>query len=143
MTIHEITQAILNADVRALSDAQLELAEAVLHEAQFALPTVEGMVAFSKVNREIGRRAEIRIERHEFSGSHPGSWYDSRPLVFEQFEKGEPVLIDPDAETTYANRTGFVESQHPETGTVVVALDNGPWHSALKLPFAASEVRHA
>ena len=81
MTIHEITTAILNADVRALSDAQLELAEGVLHEAQHALPTDDGAAAFSKVNREIGRRAEIRIERNEFGTTHSGPWYDSRPIA--------------------------------------------------------------
>jgi hypothetical protein len=35
---------------------------------------------------EIGRRAEIRMERGEFGGSHPASWYDPRPIVNDMDE---------------------------------------------------------
>lgn len=121
MTRHELTQAILTDDLTKFTTRALEALEEIVYVDMQQFPTADAKAAWEKVNAEIGCRAE--------------------PLVFVQFDKGDMVRIDPDAETCYASRTGVVESQHPETGTVVVALDNGPWHSSLKMPFAASEVR--
>lgn len=43
------------------------------------LDQVAAIVRAPEVVAEQSRRAEIRIERNEFGGSHAASWYESRP----------------------------------------------------------------